>query len=82
MGGVVGGVQVALDADLVAAVRKREQAAEGHGGDGRVMAGQGAAVDEGRAPLALHVTAPAVPIVGVGVGVAAEPQVDRAGVGG
>src|SRR5687767_10133631 len=81
LGGVLGGVQVALDADFVAAFGEGEEAAHGDASLG-VVAGEGGDVDEGGAPLALDVGAAAVGVVGVGVGVRAEPQVDRAGMGG
>ena len=47
-----------------------------------MVAAEGGAIDEGDAPLALDVGSAAFAVVGVRVGVAAEPEADGAGVAG
>ena len=79
LGGVVCGVQVALHPHLRAPLGEGEQPAHGDVG-APVVAAQGGAVDEGDAPPALHVRAPAGAVVRVGVGVPAEPERDGPGV--
>lgn len=74
-------VQVALRADLVAAIGERQEPAHGKRCSLTVVASQRGTVDEVDAPLPFNMGATTATIVRVGVGVTADPKVRGARMG-